>query len=150
MFYLSNKGDLKFRIKLHNDDIQTLYYIKNLLSKLVGRKIGVIVNSTLENEAYYSIDKFQDIVEVIIPIFSYYPFTSFKYLDFLDFKSVASIKKIAYIAKRKLNFQELQDILYFKSRMNTKRTEFNLSLLPKRSLTPYRLLGFIEGFFLFT
>nr|QBM09631.1 hypothetical protein [Dactylella sp.] len=29
--------------------------------------------------------------------------------------------------------------------MNTKRTEFNLSLLPKRNLTPYWLLGFVEG-----
>nr|QBM09630.1 hypothetical protein [Dactylella sp.] len=93
MFYVSNKGDLKFKIKLHKDDLETLYYIQNLLSKLVNRKVGVIVESKTYNEVYFSVDKFQDILEVIIPVFNYYLLTSFKFLDFIDFKSVANIKK---------------------------------------------------------
>ena len=78
---------------MHKDDLETLYYIQNLLSKLVNRKVGVIVESKTYNEVYFSVDKFQDILEVIIPVFNYYLLTSFKFLDFIDFKSVANIKK---------------------------------------------------------
>lgn len=145
MFYISTKGDLNFRIKLHSDDRNTLCYIQSLLSKLANRNVGVIVDSKKHKESYYSVDKLKDIHEILIPIFNKYYFTSFKYLDFIDFKTAAEIKKVAYLEKRKLNDQELLAILNLKSNMNTKRTEFNQKNLPKRPLTPYRLLGFLEG-----
>ena len=47
--------------------------------------------------------------------------------------------------KRKLNSGELDKILELKSGMNSQRLQFNVNELPKRSITPYRLLGFIEG-----
>ena len=68
-------------------------YIKNLLSKLAERELGVIVDSKDQHESYYSVSKFQDIVGVIIPIFSYFHFTTSKYLDFQDFKAAVEIKK---------------------------------------------------------
>lgn len=45
MFYYSSTGGLSFNIKLHWDDRQTLEYIQNLLSGLVNREVGVIVDS---------------------------------------------------------------------------------------------------------
>jgi hypothetical protein len=133
---------------------------------LANRIIGVIVDSKNYHESYYSVDKLQDIIEIINPIFTKYHFTTSKYLDFIDFKAAANIKIISYLAsppsvgggemppsaryaraeaKRKLNDQELQEILKLKSNMNTLRVCFNPENLPKRPLTPYRLLGFIEG-----
>jgi len=112
---------------------------------LAGRTIGVTVDSSTYHESYYSIDKFQDIVEIIIPIFMKYYFTTSKYLDFSALRCAAEIKKVSYLAKRKLNHQELLDILSLKKNMNSKREQFNLLDLPKRPLTSHRLLGFIEG-----
>lgn len=145
MFFISKDGYLKFKIKLHHDDRPTLVYIQKLLSRLANRTIGVIVDSKNDHESYYSIDKFQDIVEIINPIFIKYHFTTSKYLDFIDFKEAANIKIISFLAKRKLNDQELQEILKLKSGMNTLRVCFNPKDLPKRPITPRRLLGFIEG-----
>lgn len=63
----------------------------------------------------------------------------------MDFKAAADIKIISYLGKRKLNDQELQEILEIKSGMNSLRDSFYVDHIAKRPLTPYRLLGFIEG-----
>lgn len=145
MFYISTTGALSFKIKLHWDDRQTLEYIQNLLSGLVNREIGIIVDSKNLHESYYMIAKFQDILEILVPIFSKYYFTTSKFLDFQDFRAAAEIRKTSYMEKRKLNKEELNKILKIKSGMNSQRLQFNINDLPKRSLTPSRLLGFVEG-----
>jgi hypothetical protein len=155
VFSVSKTGTLTFRIKLHYDDRETLVYIKNLLSKLAERELGVIVDSKDQHESYYSVSKFQDIVGVIIPIFSLYYFTTSKYFDFRDFKTAAEIKMVSFLEKRKLNDTELEKILAIKSGMNASRkgrqaknkwpAAIDPKSLPKRTLTPYRLLGFVEG-----
>lgn len=130
---------------MHWDDRETLVYIKNLLSGLVNREIGVIIDSKNQHESYYDISKFQDLWDVIIPIFSKYYFTTSKYLDFQDFKAALEIKRASFVEKRKLNGEELKKVLSMKSGMNSQRKNFDNSELPKRTLTPYRLLGFVEG-----
>ena len=145
MFYISTTGALSFKIKLHWDDRQTLEYIKNLLSELVNREVGVIVDSKNLHESYYIIAKFQDILEVLIPIFSKYYLTTSKYLDFQYFKAAAEIRKRSYMEKRKLSKEELNEILNKKSGMNSQRLVFNIKDLPKRSLSISRILGFVEG-----
>ena len=145
MFFISTTGALSFKIKLHWDDRQTLEYIKNLLSRLVNREVGVIVDSKNLDESYYTIAKFQDILEILIPIFSKYYHTTSKFLDFQDFKAAVEIRKTSYIEKRTLNKEELNKILKIKSGMNSKRLQFNVNDLPKRSLSHSRLLGFVEG-----
>lgn len=70
MFYVSTTGALSFIIKLHWDDRETLVYVQNLLSELAYRAVGVIVDSKNQHESYYTIDKYKDIQEIIIPIFS--------------------------------------------------------------------------------
>lgn len=145
VFSISKTGTLTFRIKLHYDDRNTLVYIQNLLSNLAKRKVGVMVDSKNQHESYYSVSKFKDIVGVIIPIFSYFHFTTSKYFDFRDFKTAAEIKLRFYLENIKLSNTELRDILLLKSGMNTSRVNFDPYSLPKRTLTPYRLLGFVEG-----
>lgn len=145
LFFISNSGNLSFRIKLHSDDRQSLVYIKNLLSELANRDIGVIIDSKNDHESYYTVNKFQDILEILIPIFSIYYFTTSKYLDFQDFYRAAMFKQASFLEKRKLNKKELEKILDLKSGMNSQRKSFYNNSLPKRSLTPYRLLGFVEG-----
>jgi hypothetical protein len=93
MFYISTTGALSFRIKLHYDDRQTLVYIQKLLSGLVNRSVGIIVDTKDHHESYYTIAKFQDILEILIPIFSKYYFTTSKFLDFQDLKAAAELKK---------------------------------------------------------
>lgn len=61
LFYISRSGVLSFIIKLHWDNRQTLVYIKNLLSELAKREIGVIIDSKNKHESYFTISKFQDI-----------------------------------------------------------------------------------------
>lgn len=145
MFYISTTGALSFKIKLHWDDRQTLEYVKKLLSGIVNREVGVIVDSKNQHESYFIIAKYQDITEILIPIFSKYYFTTSKFLDFQDFKAAAEIRKTSYMEKRKLDKEELNKILSIKSGMNSQRLQFNINDLPKRSLTPSRLLGFVEG-----
>lgn len=110
MFFISSTGALSFRIKLHWDDKGCLVYIKNLLVELVGRNVGVIVDSKNKHESYFTLANFKDIQEILIPIFSTYYFTTSKYLDFQDFKAAAEIKKVSYLEKRKLNKVELEKI----------------------------------------
>lgn len=55
------------------------------------------------------------------------------------------IKKASFVEKRKLKGEELEKILSIKSGMNSQRKNFDNSKLPKRTLTAYRLLGFVEG-----
>jgi len=145
LFFISKTGALSFKIKLHWDDRQTLLYIKNLLSELAGRDVGVIVDSKDYHESYFTAAKFQDIQEIIIPIFKKYHFTTSKYLDFQDFSLAAEIKNSSVLDKRKLSEDELKKILNIKSGMNSQRAQFNVNDIKNRPLTPNRLLGFIEG-----
>ena len=108
MFYISTTGALSFKIKLHWDDRQTLVYIKNLLSGLVNREVGVIVDSKNQHESYYIVAKFIDILEILIPLFSKYYFTTSKFLDFQCFKEAAEIRKTSYKEKRKLEEKNFQ------------------------------------------
>ena len=78
MFYISTTGALSFKIKLHWDDRETLVYIKTLLSGLANREVGVIVDSKNQHESYYIVAKFIDILEILIPLFSKYYFTTSK------------------------------------------------------------------------
>ena len=124
MFYISKTGSLSFRIKLHKDDRGVLEYIKNFLSELANREVGVIVDSSNSHESYFIVSKYEDLYEIVIPILSKYFFTTSKYLDFQDFKKASEIKKYPFLEGRVLNKEELNQILSIKSNMNSKRLSF--------------------------
>lgn len=116
LFFISHSGALSFKIKLHWDDRQTLVYIKNILSELADRKVGIILDWKDKHESYYSVSKFKDIIEIIIPIFLKYYFTTSKFLDFQDFKTAAEIKIASFIEKRKIKSRRVKKNIIIKIR----------------------------------
>lgn len=128
-----NSFAFRFIIKIHKDDINVLYYIKNSLGGIgnvgvEGFLVHLKVTSILD-------------IKTIIEIFSSYPLNSSKYLDFLAFRRAyelytSSRREVA--SRRDEVFQEISRI---KESMNSKRTDYKVptaqeELSPKGELAP--------------
>jgi hypothetical protein len=100
--------------------------------------IGVISINSEKSTVLFSINKFQDLIEILIPIFDAYPLQTTKVLDFIDFKTAILM---AQDSKKENSF----NILRIKSNMNLKRTNFDAYSNYSISINPYWLLGFFEG-----
>lgn len=72
-FYISTKGHLTFKIKLHIDDLATLIFNQEMLSKFCNRKVGVLRVLKTENACRLEISSLRDIIEVVIPAHPKYP-----------------------------------------------------------------------------
>ena len=77
----------------------------------------------------------------LFPIFDNFPLNTTKHLDFLVFKKVLEL----YKNKMHLTNTGLELIDTLLSNFNKKRTNFTMPIEHKISITPYWLLGFIEG-----
>jgi hypothetical protein len=104
----------KFSIGLHIDDLHVLNHIKD--------KLGFGIVYPYKHTCFYTVTKKEDILK-IISIFDIYTLNSSKRLDYLDFKEAFNL----YTNRTKLSKELLNQILYIKNRMNTQRTNFNLS-----------------------
>jgi hypothetical protein len=73
-----NKSEVQFcfKITLHIDDSAVLFLIKD--------KLGIGVVSIKGNTCTFSIYSFQNIVDVLVPIFDKYPLITHKQLDYRD------------------------------------------------------------------
>lgn len=71
------------------------------------------------NYAIFSVDTLNEIVEVIIPIFTKYSLLTPKGLDFADFAKAVEIKKNS--RTKSLSDTEFTKIKNLKARMNSKR-----------------------------
>ena len=135
-FMIETRGhflNFTFRITLHKDDLGTLHYIKNTL--------GVIGNVKIYgNTARFTVTSQQDIAK-IIDIFSKYPLNTIKLLNFLDFKRAFEL----YTSSNNKTKELIQEIANIKSGMNSQRTDFQMPEGHKPRITPYWLLGFVEG-----
>ena len=69
-----------------------MYFIQQMLSKLANRKVGRVRILGSVDACRLEISTIRDIIEVIIPIFTEFYFTTTKYLDFNDWKSAALIR----------------------------------------------------------
>nr|YP_009663664.1 hypothetical protein [Dactylella tenuis]QCW06802.1 hypothetical protein [Dactylella tenuis] len=76
----------------------------------INEKSGIIT---------YSVSKFSDIANIIIPLFEEYPILGVKAKDFEDFKEVSALIK----SKDHLTHEGLNKIILYKSRMNSNRLE---------------------------
>jgi len=74
-----------FRICLHIDDKTVLEYIQNIL--------GVGTINTSGNSVTFAVQRFEDILQVIIPIFDSYLLQTTKVLDFKDFRVAVILKQ---------------------------------------------------------
>lgn len=131
-----DKGRLRviFRINLHIDDVKILYKIQNFL----GRGT-VTVNKT---SCMYKLTDLSVLINVLFPLLDQYKLLTSKWLDYLDF-----ISATIYLTnnKAKLATTELSWALNLIEGMNSTRTFYNYKLMPSMIITPYWLLGFIEG-----
>lgn len=132
-FYIVITGQtcgFKFQINLHKDDISVLYFIQKTLG------FGEV--RSYDNFASFTITRLKDIAK-IIDIFYQYPLQGTKWLNFLDFA------KAYKLYTNQSNTELIAEILKIKSGMNRKRSDFTMPNNKEVNITPYWLLGFIEG-----
>jgi hypothetical protein len=125
----------RFKIALHADDLVVLQNIKS--------KLG-IGSSRLESNgttAVFIVQDLKKIKNVILPIFDKYNLLSVKILDYLSFKKAIIIKGDS----GKLSYDQLNKIQSIKENMNFKRTDYSDYNQIEFNITPYWLLGFVEG-----
>jgi hypothetical protein len=92
--------------------------------------------------AHFNVKKINDIKNILIPILEKFPLNGVKYLDYLAFKEAISIK---YREDDLLKSNKLKLITALKISMNTKRVTFDMPSTHTIRITPYWLLGLIEG-----
>ena len=125
----------QFSIKLHKDDSNMLYMIKNRL------RIGSICLSNDNKVIYYVIGK-QDLLK-IFNIFDKQALNTSKNLNYLAFKEAYYLWYDRI--KNNNNNDLIEKILSIKNSVNRKRISFTQPKNHKIIITPYWLLGFIEG-----
>jgi hypothetical protein len=133
-FYIVYTGQIcafKFQINLHKDDINVLYFIQKLLG------FGEV--RSFDNYASFTVTRLKDIAK-IIDIFNRYPLQSTKWLNFQDFA-----KAYKLYTNHPKNPELIKEILTIKNGMNQKRSDYTMPKDKEINITPYWLLGFIEG-----
>ena len=138
--------NLKFSIEVHIDDIEILHKIAYNLG------IGKITLSTTNQSAVFSVNKFNDITSILIPIFQEFPLQTTKYLDFTCFLEASLIKLDMKKAGLKITESRIAGFLKLKNlkqSMNSNRLsiseEEEENLNQKVSINKWWLLGFVEG-----
>jgi len=141
-----NKKIVRFRfaIKLHIDDVNTLYYIQNELNG-----IGIVRKYSEKYYAEYIVLNFNDIKEVIVPIFEKFKLITKKEYSFSLFAKAIKLKSYINLNKEKgirMSDNEFNDILYFKLKMSNKDGDINENnSIPNLEIIPMWLLGFVKG-----
>lgn len=127
---------LMFRIRLHTDDVQILYTIRDSLG--VGR---VNIHAT---NCVYTISNVTELITVLLPLLELYSLRTTKYLDYLDFKSAALL--LASLPSSRLGTDHTLWIRSLMARMNSGRTLYDYASIPAITVVDQLwLLGFIEG-----
>lgn len=125
-----------FRIGLHVDDQDVLYFIRNKL------EIGSVIVRSDRSVAEFMVTNKEGIYK-LISIFDTYNLNTTKFLDYLDFCEAFYL----YHRRDKNLSNEGKDLLIgqvveIKNRMNSQRTCFDMS---QTNITKSWLLGFIEA-----
>ena len=143
-FYIvrSSGSSFKFRFKilLHIDDKEVLYYIKNTLN------IGKV--STLKSTAVFTVTAQKELSLILYIFTSICTLNTTKHLNLLAFKKAFELYwNISPQGQTQIfNRQELvKDIDAIKNSMNYKRSNYEMPQEHEIQITPYWLLGFVEG-----
>jgi hypothetical protein len=132
--------NFSFQITLHIDDSAVLYLIKE--------KLGIGIVSIKGNSCTFSVNSFQLIVDVLLPIFDKYPLITHKQLNYRDWRIAVLLKKNSAASNRKtisITPETFDKIVKIKESMNNNRTDFNGYNISYSSISKYWLLGFVEG-----
>jgi hypothetical protein len=138
-FITIDRSFVKFRFKilLHIDDIEALNIIKSKLN--VGR-VTVEIN---RDRCSFIVEKYDEIRNVICPLFKSYPLHTSKRLDYEDFNEAVLIKD--YINKN-LSEAEMERIISLKKGMNSNRETFTYQTSKSQIIiNPSWFIGFLEG-----
>jgi len=121
----------RFRINLHKDDINVLYYIHNTLGFGEVRSYRYFSS--------FTVTRLKDIA-LLLNIFAQYPLQGSKWLNYRDFSKAFDL----YLNSDR-GAETLKEILNIKNGMNRLRSDFTMPSDKEVRITPYWLLGFIEG-----
>lgn len=132
-FYIviSRSCAFRFQINLHKDDINVLYYIHKTLG------FGEV--RSYRNFSSFTVTRLKDIA-LLLKIFDQYPLQGSKWLNYRDFSKAFDL----YLNSDR-GAETLKDILNIKNGMNRLRSDFTMPNDKEIRITPYWLLGFIEG-----
>lgn len=134
------RAEFRFNIQLHKDDEPLLLYIKN--------RLGFGTVKVYGNAVRFSVDAKENLLK-IIKIFWDRKLNTSKYLNFLAWKEAFEISS-DFRSKPKVKRDEIKANVLFKVKQlkdlfNTNRKDFKLPEDHSISITPYWLLGFVEG-----
>lgn len=128
MFYIERPNSrnfvFKFEICLHIDDLGVLLFIQ--------KRLGIGKVYTFPQKAYFRVSRQEDI-EKIIKIFNNYPLNTTKHLNFSDFKKAFEL----YTSNKNKTLELIQEIANIKSKMNSQRSDFELTKSREFRITPY-------------
>lgn len=96
-----------------------------------------------ENSAIFTVSKPEDLLK-LLTLFDIKPLNTTKFLNYFAFKKALFLYFINHGNPNKKDFI-FEKMREFKNTMNTQRTNFELPESHKIVITPYWLLGFIEG-----
>jgi hypothetical protein len=133
-------AEFRYSIQLHKDDEPLLLYIKN--------RLGFGTVKILGNAVQFNVGAKENIIK-IIEIFSNHPLNTTKILNFLAWKEAFEIY-IDFRSKPKVERDEIEENVFIKIKklkdlFNTNRKDFEMPKDHFINITPYWLLGFIEG-----
>nr|ATI20566.1 endonuclease [Ophiognomonia clavigignenti-juglandacearum] len=135
-FLISTRGinyTFAFKLGFHVDDTDMLNFIHKFLGigkvYTYGKVSTFLVNQEKE-------------VKNIISIFDNYPLNSTKYLNFLAFKKAFELYTTC---NDKSSADIVQGVAEIRSSMNKSRFDFEMPKDKQIRITPYWLLGFVEG-----
>jgi hypothetical protein len=132
----SNRYSFKFRILLHLNDIEVLYYIRNILG------IGNIYISKTNSAVTYNVVN-KDGILIILAIFAKYNLNTTKHLNFL---ALAQAFWLYHINDKSNDLKDIKlQIDKIKSSMNKNRTDFVMPSSHRFNISRYWFLGFTEG-----
>lgn len=125
----------RFKISLHIDDVEVLNTIKSNLN------VGTVTLESSRNRCSYIIQNYEEIKNIICPIFNAFPLHTSKRLDFENFSQAVFIKD-----NKKLSDTDMSKIVYLKNTMNTKREIFTYNTTKSQIIiNPNWFIGFLEG-----
>lgn len=125
-----------FLIGLHVDDKRVLEHIQDRLG------IGNIYSQG-ENACRFEISSLKD-VSLLIDMLTNQPLNTTKLLNFLDFKKAFEMYRSSDINSEK-GASLHKEIDMLKRGINKQRTDYTMPVSYKPRITPYWLLGFVEG-----
>lgn len=132
-FYIaiSKICSFRFQINLHKDDLNVLYYIQ--------RSLGFGEVRFYNNYASFTVTRLKDIAQ-LINIFGKYSLQGSKWLNYRDF-----VLAFELYTNSNHSTNVLKEIAELKNNMNRLRSDYTMPKDKVINITPYWLLGFIEG-----